>query len=151
MEISLAQPADIPALCDLLSELFSQEAEFIPDRAAQERGLAAILAHPEAGHILVARRDGRALGMVSLQYLTSTALGGRVALLEDMVVTARVRGGGLGARLLSQAVALARNQGCLRVTLLTDGDNAAAQRFYARHGFKPSPMTPLRLAMPDQA
>ncbi|HYQ38837.1 MAG TPA: GNAT family N-acetyltransferase, partial [Pseudomonas sp.] len=38
----------------------------------------------------------------------------------------------------------AREVGCQRITLLTDADNAAAQRFYARHGFGPSPMIPLR-------
>lgn len=151
MEISLAQAADIPDLCDLLAELFSQEAEFTPDRAAQERGLAAIIARPEAGHILVARQTGRAVGMVSLQYLVSTALGGRVALLEDMIVAAGARGHGLGAWLLSQAVDLARAQGCLRITLLTDGDNLTAQRFYQRHGFKPSPMTPLRLVLAEKS
>lgn len=148
MEISLAQAGDIPALCDLLRVLFSQEAEFTPDRPAQERGLAAILAHPAAGHILVARQAGRAVGMVSLQYLVSTALGGRVAMLEDLVVDPAARDAGLGSRLLREALALARAQGCRRVTLLTDGDNLAAQRFYQRHGFQPSAMTPYRLVLP---
>jgi len=38
MLISPATAADIPALARLLSELFSQEAEFAPDPAAQHRG-----------------------------------------------------------------------------------------------------------------
>ncbi|MNY66030.1 putative phosphinothricin acetyltransferase YwnH [compost metagenome] len=77
----------------------------------------------------------------------STALGARVALLEDMVVDTGARGTGIGSALLEQAIAHARDSGCRRITLLTDGDNAAAQRLYRRHGFGRSPMVPLRLAL----
>ena len=147
MEIRLATPADIPALCALLDQLFAQEAEFTPDRAAQQRGLAAILDDPTVGEILVASEGERIVAMVNLLYTVSTALGERVALLEDMVVAAGARGAGLGSALLERAIAHARERGCRRITLLTDADNAAAQRFYARHGFGPSPMIPLRLAL----
>lgn len=146
--IDLATAADLPGLCDLLEVLFSQEAEFKPDRAAQERGLMMILESPQVGHILAARQEGRVVGMVSLLYTVSTALGGRVALLEDLVVLPALRGQGLGARLLAQALELAQGQGCLRITLLTDADNFAAHKFYARQGFGPSPMVPLRLPLP---
>jgi ribosomal protein S18 acetylase RimI-like enzyme len=57
------------------------------------------------------------------------------------------RGRGLGSALLLQALAHARAQGCRRITLLTDGTNEAARRFYARHGFTASGMVPLRLAL----
>ncbi len=144
MHIRTAIPADIPALCQLLDQLFAQEAEFTPDRAAQQRGLAAIIDNPALGEILVAVEDARVVAMVNLLYTVSTALGARVALLEDMVVDAGARGAGVGSALLEQAIAHAREIGCRRITLLTDGDNAAAQRFYQHHGFAPSPMLPLR-------
>src|SRR5687767_1407086 len=44
--IEPATSGDIPALCDLLILLFSQEADFTPDRAKQERGLRLILHNP---------------------------------------------------------------------------------------------------------
>lgn len=144
MSIRLATTADLPALCGLLDQLFAQEAEFAPDRAAQQRGLAAILADATVGQILVADEGGHIVAMVNLLYTVSTALGARVALLEDMVVDADARGRGLGSALLEQAIAHARDSGCRRITLLTDGDNTAGQRFYARHGFARSPMIPLR-------
>ena len=87
MFITPANIADIPALCALLNELFTQEAEFETDYQAQSRGLAAIIANPEVGCILLARREDAIVGMVNLLYTVSTALGERVALLEDMVVT----------------------------------------------------------------
>lgn len=146
--VTPATAQDLPAMCALLTALFAQEAEFAPDAAAQTRGLAAILAHPETGTLLVARRDGQVVGMVNLLYTVSTALGAPVALLEDMVVHAGARGDGVGARLLDAAIAAARGRGCRRITLLTDDANVAAQRFYARRGFVRSPMVPLRLALP---
>lgn len=144
MDIRLATAADIPALCDLLDLLFEQEAEFTPDRTVQQRGLAAIIGDPARGEILVACDGERFLAMVNLLYTVSTALGARVALLEDMVVAAEVRSGGVGSALLEQAIAHAGRRGCRRITLLTDADNHAAQRFYRRHGFLDSPMIPLR-------
>ncbi|MCQ4345961.1 GNAT family N-acetyltransferase [Pseudomonas stutzeri] len=147
MQIRPATLADVPALGQLLAQLFAQEAEFAPDQTAQQRGLAAIVGDPALGTILVAVEDGRLLGMVNLLYTMSTALGARVALLEDMVVDATARGRGLGSALLESAIGHARSCGCRRITLLTDGDNLAAQRFYARHGFVRSPMRPLRLVL----
>ena len=148
MQIEIARAADIPALSALLTLLFSQEAEFRPDEAAQQRGLAAIIAEPSIGQILLARDDsGAVIGMVSLLLSISTALGARVALLEDMVVNPQARNSGLGSQLLQAAIVQARQLGCRRITLLTDLDNLAAQRFYARHGFSGSPMTPLRLLL----
>ncbi|SEI48382.1 N-acetylglutamate synthase, GNAT family [Azotobacter beijerinckii] len=147
MEIRPATPADIPALCRLLDQLFAQEAEFSPDRDAQQRGLAAIIEQPAAGEILLAEEDGQVLAMVNLLYTISTALGAPVALLEDMVVDAAARDRGLGTQLLEAAIATARSRGCRRITLLTDTDNLDAQRFYARRGFARSPMIPLRRAL----
>jgi GNAT superfamily N-acetyltransferase len=145
--ITQATPADIPALCELLTILFSQEAEFTPDPQAQARGLARIIDNPEVGAVFVCKEEGRAVGMVNLLFTVSTALGETVALLEDMVVAPSHRGSGVGSQLLSYAIVVAQQQGCKRITLLTDADNADAQRFYARHGFARSDMIPLRLIL----
>ena len=147
LRIEPAVKADIPALCELLDHLFAQEAEFSPDRENQERGLTMILDHPASGTILVARKGEAVLGMVNLLYTVSTALGKRVALLEDMVVMPRERSSGLGRKLLEAAIAHCRRQGCGRITLLTDHDNLGAQRFYQRQGFVHSDMIPLRLVL----
>lgn len=147
MRIEIAVPADVPALSDSLSILFAQEAEFTPDHAAQVRGLDRIINNPEAGMVLVARDGDTVVGMVSLLFTVSTALGAKVALLEDMVVSPRARGAGLGSQLLEQVISLVRNQGCKRITLLTDRANESAQRFYRRHGFEASSMLPMRLSL----
>ena len=147
MEISAATLDDVPQLCELLELLFSQEAEFVPDHAIQSEGLRQILAESERGQIWVLRDGSSLVGMVNLLFTVSTALGGRVAILEDMVVHPSARGGGAGSALLQSAISAARSAGCRRITLLTDGSNQAAQRFYQRHGFTLSDMVPLRLLL----
>lgn len=147
MQISPATSSDIAALCKLLDVLFSQEAEFVPDHEAQRRGLALIIGNPKIGHILVARQGDEIVGMVSLLYTVSTALGARVALLEDMVVAPASHGAGAGSQLLQNAIEFGRQNGCKRITLLTDRINEPAQRFYQRHGFTFSSMIPMRLSL----
>jgi len=146
-DVAVAKIADIPRLTELLTILFAQEADFSPDSAKQSAGLAAIIADPAVGHILVLRYQGEIIAMVNLLYTVSTALGERVAILEDMIVHPRHRTCGAGSRLLRGAMDFARQMGCHRITLLTDHDNSGAIRFYTAHGFTRSTMIPLRCAL----
>jgi GNAT superfamily N-acetyltransferase len=145
--IEPATIADLDQLADLLGILFSQEAELTPDWDKQLRGLQAIVTSPAVGQIFVARDGGLVLGMVSLLRTISTAEGGPVCWLEDMVVRPDARAAGIGSRLLQHAIDYARANGFKRITLLTDGDNDGARRFYQRHGFQPSAMATLRLTL----
>ncbi len=147
MEVTIASSKDIPELCELLDSLFTQEAEFIPDREVQASGLAAVINDPKVGDILVARKDGEIIGMVNLLYTVSTGLGERVALLEDMVVSPNERGQGVGSDIIRQAVDFAKEKDCKRITLLTDDDNSGAHRFYERHGFSRSSMVAFRMLL----
>jgi len=144
-EITLAQPADIPEMVQLLDELFSQDIEFVPNHEKQQRGLELIVNNPEMGEILVLKNDGSIIGMVSLLYSISTALGGKVTILEDMIITKEFQSKGLGSKLLGAAIDFASDRGCMRITLLTDYDNEIAQAFYRKFGFNKSAMIPMRL------
>lgn len=147
MGIEMASVGDIPRLNELLTILFTQEADFRPDPVRQSAGLRLIIENPAAGHILVLRENAIIVGMVNLLYTISTALGDRVAILEDMIVDPCCRGDGTGSRLLDGAIVFAKEQGCRRITLLTDQTNSGAIRFYERHGFNLSEMVPLRLLL----
>ena len=147
VDISIAIESDVPALCILLAQLFSQELEFTPNIEAQHRGLLSIIQNPNIGFILIGKLDGIAVGMVNILFTVSTALGARVAILEDMVVSDAYQGLGTGSKLLQHAVKEAKNQQCKRITLLTDTSNDAAQKFYQKHGFTQSSMLPFRLVL----
>jgi ribosomal protein S18 acetylase RimI-like enzyme len=148
VDIRQAQLRDVPALAGLLEELFATESEFEADRDVQEAGLRLLLTEPGDSVVFVACRGGALVGMVSLLAQASTALGGRAYVLEDMIVTAAERGGGLGGQLLDHALAHADAAGARRVTLLADADNDGARRFYARRGFTRSGMVVLRRQQP---
>lgn len=143
-QITPASSADIPQLCELLSMLFALEADFAPVPEKQAAGLREIIAHPEFGRILVLREGDAIIGMANLLFTISTACGGKVCLLEDVIVHPDRRGDGLGTTLLEAAIAAAQQEGCLRITLLTDRANDGAIRFYQRNGFALSEMIPLR-------
>ncbi len=149
-KISPATKDDVPQLIKLLHMLFSQEVDFTPNAERQARGLELIIDSPETGIILVARAGEKIVGMVSLLFSLSTAEGGPVCWMEDMIVLPDQRGSGLGSRLLAAAIDHAQMLGFLRITLLTDKTNRGAQRFYARHGFVESGMTALRLDLRDR-
>ena len=144
LTISTATVQDIPALCALLGILFCQEVEFEADIVAQRRGLSEIITNPQTGKILVARFDTNVVGMINLLFSVSTALGGKVAWLEDMIIHPNWRNRGIGSSLLETALEHCRAEGMKRITLLTDSDNLAAQRFYRQHGFSESKMLPMR-------
>jgi ribosomal protein S18 acetylase RimI-like enzyme len=142
-----ARPEDLPQLVELLELLFTQEHELSPDAAKQEKGLRLILKNPAVGRIYVAREGARVLGMANIQKTVSTAEGGPVGSFEDFVVRSELRGQGLGTRLIRYAIEQSKAEGLLRLILLTDGDNASAQRLYEKAGFTHSGMQPMRLTL----
>ena len=144
MQILEADFEDIPDLCRLLDYLFEQEEEFKPDNNIQRKGLQKILEDSEKGIILVLKDNDETIGMVNLLFTVSTALGGTVALLEDMVVIPSERHKGYGSKLLQAAIEFASKKECKRITLLTDSSNKKAQKFYNRHGFEHSSMQAMR-------
>jgi GNAT superfamily N-acetyltransferase len=142
--IDFAAAADLDAMADLLTELFTLESDFRPQRDKQLRGLRLILDAPQRGRLFVLRADGEVAGMATALLSVSTAAGAPVLLLEDVIVGARWRGRGLGRRLVERVLEWAAEAGLARVTLLADRDNAPALAFYEALGFGTSAMRVLR-------
>jgi GNAT superfamily N-acetyltransferase len=138
---------DIPILCTLLHQLFSKEVEFTPDITHQTKGLKMIIEDEKIGEIYVACKEGEIVGMVNLLYTVSTALGERVALLEDMIIDEKHRGEDIGSALLEYVLTVTKEKWIKRVTLLTDADNLSAHRFYESMGFSKSAMIPFRIQL----
>ncbi|KAB2644542.1 MAG: GNAT family N-acetyltransferase [Verrucomicrobia bacterium] len=145
--IEQATLEDLPQLTDLLYDLFTQEGDFVPNRAKQMRGLRLILEQPSRGRIFVLRQNGTILGMINLLFTISTAEGGFVIMLEDVIVHRAHRGKGFGDKLLQHSIAYAKKKDFLRITLLADRLNDHGQHFFKEHGFFESKMIPLRLIL----
>lgn len=142
--IDFATPEELPQMADLLAELFMLESDFQPETDKQLRGLRLILENPQMGQLFVIRDGATVAGMANALITVSTAEGGRVLLLEDVIVSCDYRGKGLGRRLVEHVCDWARDQGITRVTLLADRENQPALNFYRNLGFEPSYMTVLR-------
>jgi ribosomal protein S18 acetylase RimI-like enzyme len=125
-----ATPDDLEALIGLLNLLFSLEADFEPNPAKQRDGLTLMLERAEERCVMIAEESGAVIGMGTAQLLVSTAEGGMVALIEDLVVQSEYRGRGIGKRLLSSIESWALAKGARRLELLADRNNHLALGFY---------------------
>ncbi|PYL68501.1 MAG: GNAT family N-acetyltransferase [Verrucomicrobia bacterium] len=149
--IEPATEADLDELSQMLTELFAQEGDFRPDKEKQLRGLRLIFEQPSRGRVFVLRQNGAIVGMINLLFTISTAEGGFVMLLEDLVIHKKFQGKGYGSRLLQHAIDFAKQKNFLRITLLTDRPENVAQEFFRHYGFVESSMIPMRLwVMPQQ-
>lgn len=140
---------DLPQLTDLVMSLLGEEEDFTPDKLKQEHGLKLILEQPSRGRIFVLRTDHSIIGMVNLLFTISTAEGGFVILMEDVIIHPMHRGQGYGSRLLKHAITFAGEKSFRRITLLTDKISAESQRFFQKHGFSFSHMIPMRLVFSE--
>ena len=143
--IRMAQRGDLDALVKLLEALFRLEPDFTPDPVRQRRGLTLFLdGCGKHRCLLVAETAGEVVAMASIQVLVSTAEGGLVGLVEDVVVAAAHRGRGVGRQLMTALADWAHRHGLSRLQLLADRENRAALEFYARLGWRPTQLICLR-------
>lgn len=140
-----ALPDDLDILVRLLQALFSIEADFAVDEKRQRRGLSLMLGGCGKHRcVKVAEIEGMVVGMCTAQILISTAEGGMVALVEDMVVDARYRGMGIGRQLMSAIEGWAQKRRISRLQLLADRTNFSALDFYDKMGWRPTQLICLR-------
>jgi aminoglycoside 3-N-acetyltransferase I len=110
-----------------------KEAEHLFDGPVDARAVSRFLSDP-VHHLLVAYDGGeRPVGFVSGVELTHPDKGTEMFLYE-LGVDDSARGRGIGSALVEALAALAREQGCYGMFVLTDDDNAAARATYRRAG-----------------
>jgi ribosomal protein S18 acetylase RimI-like enzyme len=85
--------------------------------------------------VLIAERDGAAVGFVQLYPMFSSVRTARIWILNDLYVDTSTRRGGIGRALLGAAAAFARDDGAARLMLETGRDNAAARALYRAAGW----------------
>jgi ribosomal protein S18 acetylase RimI-like enzyme len=88
-----------------------------------------------ACRLLVGRdQEGQIVGMLTLVLFPIPT--GLRAWIEDVVVDRSARGHGLGARLVREAISVARGAGARSVDLTSRPDRESANALYVREGFK---------------
>jgi len=136
---------DVPAIVGLLvDDLLGSDRESSDraDLAPYLTAFAAIDADP--AHLLLVVDDdgdhngdgGEVVATLQLTFVPGLSRGGALrAQIEAVRVARSHRGSGLGAALVSWAVAEAERRGCALVQLTTDKQRGDAHRFYERLGF----------------
>lgn len=115
---------DIPVLARLDADLFAHDAWTEPTWWAELAG------RPRRDYLVAVADDGLIGAYAGLD------LGGDVADVMTIAVTAAYRGSGWGDRLLAVLVERATASGASGLMLEVRADNAPARRLYARHGFE---------------
>jgi ribosomal protein S18 acetylase RimI-like enzyme len=141
-----ATAADMPVVGRLGALLVRTHHDFDPARfiaatPRTEQGYASFLrSQLEAPDVvvLVAERDGEVLGYTyaGVEGFDYMSLRGPAGVLYDIVVDPTHRGQGVGRTLLDATVAALEARGAPRVVLSTAERNEAAQRLFARAGFR---------------
>lgn len=129
-----ASARDSAAVLELLEAQF-RELENEAPRARLAAAADGVFEDAARGCFLLARGDGRAVGLAYLSYQWTLEHGGRIAWLEELYVRPEGRGRGIGGELLRAALAHAAAAGCLAMDLEVEEAHARAASLYRRAGF----------------
>lgn len=83
--------------------------------------------------VIVAREEDTLLGTVS--GFCCHALGGNFLVIEDLIVTETLRGGGIGTKLMAAAEAFGREMNCDYAIFVSSGFRKRAHQFYEKIGY----------------
>lgn len=123
---------------EAVTPLFSAYRVFYNREPALNKDRTFLRERLEAGEsvVLVAERDGRAVGFTQLYPTFSSVALARDWILNDLYVAQSARGAGVGAALLEAARDFGRSTGARRLVLETQPDNEKARRLYERLGWR---------------
>jgi ribosomal protein S18 acetylase RimI-like enzyme len=130
VSIEIARSVD-DELMEAVGRLARQLSSSAPVPTRQE--LNEIVASP-ATTLLVAREDGRIIGMLTVAMFRIPT--GLRAWIEDVAVDEAARGKGVGERLSREALRIAGERGARTVELTSRPSREAANRLYQRIGFE---------------
>jgi GNAT superfamily N-acetyltransferase len=85
--------------------------------------------------LLLARQQGRACGLLGLDFLYYLPLGATICRITALVVDPDSQRRGIGRQLLDDAMQRARHAGCVRLELTTALHRTEAHAFYRACGF----------------
>jgi GNAT superfamily N-acetyltransferase len=143
-----AVPADLPALGRLGAHLMRVHYAFDAKRFVEPVGdpsagyahfLASQLDEPDAA-VFVAERDGAVVGYVyaGIEPFSWKELREEAGFVHDVVVDEAGRRAGIATALMDAAATWVASRGVPRLMLWTAAPNEAAQRLFARLGFRPT-------------
>ena len=128
--IASAGPHDANVVWGFLQSFATSHA---PSRITFDRDYP-LLIQRDGTHLLLARREGIAVGYLLAHQTLTLFAGGQILEILELYVEANYRGEGIGKALVEEAIHRAMATGCLEAVVST----RRAQGFYEALGFHPS-------------
>lgn len=128
--VRTATAADAQQIAALVQELVSESGESSPITPPY---VEEYLRFPGSA-ALVAEEDRQIVGLLAFSVRPGLFHAGNSTLIEELVVTRRARGHGVGGTLIDALLARLEAEGCAEVSVTTMPGNAGALRFYKSHG-----------------
>ena len=147
------QAADSPRLCNLLIDLFTIETDFMPNREKQALGFGMLVANTSlTSAVFSAEIDREVIGTVSIRTLVFTAEGGRIGLIEDVIVDWQLRCKNITTLLFDRIIiAWGRRRDLKCLQQLVDYTNLQAINFYVCHGWNATDLRCMRIMLRQSA
>jgi len=138
--IRLAEERDVARIVELYRELTISDSAVEHSRnptLADYQLIFAEIRSDTRQKLFVAEFQGEVVGTIVLLVVPNLSHNGTPwAFLENLIVTEKRRGQGLGRMLLERAVELARKSGCHMVELCSDVRRKEAHKLYGSMGFE---------------
>ena len=132
MNIRKATIEDVPAIMELVRELAVYEKAPEEVTNTEEKMRKEGFGENPSFECILAEKDGTVVGM-SLYYYRYSTWKGRRLYLEDLIVTEKARGTGLGKILLDRTIEIAKEEGCSGMMWQVLDWNTPAIEFYKKY------------------
>ena len=110
--------------------------EFMPEEATGGKRIEILrkaLRNPDY-ELLVAEVEGEIAGFVDQWVIHDFAHGAKLSYIQNLYVTSKHRGKGVGSKLLEEIIKSAKNKGVLEIHVVTEFENKSAISLYRKHG-----------------
>lgn len=134
VRIHIATRADRDDVLRLLALQFAEH-DIILEAARLEYVVDGQLDTPRNGRILVARLEGRVVGIAAISYLWTLEHGGMSCWLDELYVEPALRSHRIGTQLIHAAMECASKDGCVAMDLEVEASHSRAANLYRREGF----------------
>lgn len=131
--VRLAERKDCPRLLELIKELADYEQSSHEVKITVQEFEDAGFGHDPVWKAFVAEADGTIQGL-ALFYIRYSTWTGRHMYLEDLLVTEKMRGKGIGKLLFDQLIVEAEKKACNGITFQVLSWNEPALKFYRQYG-----------------
>lgn len=139
--VRAARRGDSDALASLLAELGYPN-------AADQATVHWVISHPEIEVLVAGDPQDKPVGMITLSHRPQLRARGRIATVEELVVTEAWRGKGVGRELVRHAIERARSLSVKQLELVTHrGRDVYARTFYEKCGFAETDAAVLRMEL----